>query len=383
MTQTVVILGAGIGGLVAANRLRRSLPKPHRVVLVDREASFVFAPSFLWLIKGDRTAQQISRPLSLLERKGIEVVCGEVEQIDATRRQVVVSGRTLPGDYLVLALGAEPAADAIPGLAETGYNFYTLSGAQRLREALAGFAGGRIVVLTAEPTTKSPATPCEAAMLLDYLCRKRKVRDDTQIDFYAAGPLPMDIAGPETSTGLLKMILSRGIVYHVEQRLVAADPGAKRLSFAKGLDVGYDLLAYVPPHRAPCVVREAGLTDESGWVPVDPETLETRVPGVSAVGDIVRIALKCGKALPKAGVFAHRQAEVVAKNLSHAITGKGRPAVFDGHGAFFVETGDGRGGFGTGDFYANPEPRVKLHTPGRHWHAAKVLLEKEWFRRWF
>jgi len=97
----------------------------------------------------------------------------------------------------------------------------------------------------------------------------------------------------------------------------------------------------------------------------------------------VSIPLKLGKPLPKAGVFAHGEAEVVAQNLVHAITGKGKPQTYSGHGECFIETGDGKAGFGRGNFYAEPLPQVKMHAPGRHWHAAKVLFEKDWLRKWF
>jgi sulfide:quinone oxidoreductase len=86
--------------------------------------------------------------------------------------------------------------------------------------------------------------------------------------------------------------------------------------------------------------------------------------------------------LTPAGVFAHYEAQVVARNIARVITGKGKPASFDGEGECFVETGDGKAGFGKGNFYAEPAPKVKLHTPSRHWHAAKILFEKDSLRRW-
>ena len=259
----------------------------------------------------------------------------------------------------------------------------TLGRAEALRRALADFPGGRIVLLTAAPAYKCPAAPYEAAMLIEHLCRKRKIRERTQIDLFAAEPGPMGVAGPEVSRAVREMVEAKGIAYHPEHRLVAADPAARRLRFENGVEAGYDLLAYVPPQRAPRVVREAGLAGESGWIPVDRQTLETRFPGVYAVGDVTGVPLKMGKPLPKAGVFAHRQAEVVARNIARAITGKGKPAVFDGRGDCFIETGDGKAGFGRGDFYAEPLPEVKIHQPSRAWHAAKILVEKDWFRRWF
>jgi len=384
MAQTVLILGGGVGGLVAANRLRAALPDEHRVVLIDREADFVFAPSLLWLMTGDRSPEKISRPLSRLERKGVELVRGIIEKIDPARREVTVGGRTLAGDYLVIALGADLAPEAIPGLADAGHTFYTLSGAERLRDALGSFTGGRLVVLTAAPAYKCPAAPYEAAMLLEAHLRKRKLRDHTQIDLYAAEPGPMGVAGPDVSKGVREMVEAKRITYHPSHQIKTVDPTARTLRFENGAEASYDLLAYVPPHRAPRVVRDAGLCGESGWVEVDRQTLATKYERVFAIGDVVGIPLSLGKPLPKAGVFAHGEAEVVAANIAGAITGRSASAArFDGAGECFVETGDGKAGFGKGNFYGEPAPTVKLHPPGRRWHAGKILFEKYWLRRWF
>lgn len=157
--QTILILGGGIGGVVAANRLRKRLDRRHRIVLVDREPSFKLAASFLWVMTGDRKAEEISRPLARLERKGIDVVRGEVERIDPARREAVVDGRTLSGDHLVVALGAEFALDAVPGLLTAGHTFCTLDGAARLRDEVETLRTGSVVLLTAAPAYKCPAAP--------------------------------------------------------------------------------------------------------------------------------------------------------------------------------------------------------------------------------
>jgi sulfide:quinone oxidoreductase len=382
MGQTILILGGGVGGLVAANELRRALPQEHRVLLVEREASFVFAPSFLWLVTGDRTAEKISRPLARLQRRGIEVVRGEIERIDPQKREVIVNAQSLTGDYLIIALGAELAPEAVPGLAQAGHNFYSLGGAAGVRDAFARFPGGKLVVLTAAPSYKCPAAPYEAAMLLEHSCRKRKLRDKTQIDLYAAEPGPMGVAGPDVSRAVRQLVEAKGIAYHPEHQVREVDPTARRLSFTNGTEAGFDLLAYVPPHRAPKVVREAGLTGESGWVSVDRHTLETKHTRVYAIGDVVSIPLAMGKPLPKAGVFAQGEAQVVARIIARAITGKGKAASFGGEGECFIETGARKAGFGKGNFYAEPVPKVKLYPPGLRWHAAKVVFEKDWLRRW-
>ena len=193
----------------------------------------------------------------------------------------------------------------------------------------------------------------------------------------------MGVAGPEVSKAVRQMVESKGIVYHPEHQISQIDAPARRVRFANGVESTYDLLAYVPPHRAPRVVQAAGLTSENGWISVNRNTMETSFPGAYALGHPVAIPLKMGKPLPKAGVFAHAEASVVARNISREITGKGKPAEFDGEGECFIETGDGKAGFGAGNFFAEPLPQVKVHPPARRWHAAKVLFEKDWLRRWF
>jgi sulfide:quinone oxidoreductase len=380
--QTVLILGAGIGGLVAATTLRQSLPKSHRIILVDRESTFVFAPSLLWLMTGDRTPKTISRPLARIERKGIQLIHGDIERIDPERREVSVAGRTIAGDFMVIALGAELAPETIPGLAQAGHDFYTLAGASSLKENLERFTGGKLVVLTAAPGYKCPAAPYEGAMLLASYCRKRKIREHTQIDLYAAEPGPMGVAGPEVSKGVRAMVEAHGVTYHPEHQVKEVEPNARVLRFANGAEAQFDLLAYVPPHRPPTVIRNSALAESIGWVAVNRETLETKFDRVYALGDVVAIPLKLGKPLPKAGVFAEAEAEVVAKRIAFAITGAGTPSTFDGHGACFIETGGGKAGYGAGNFYAEPVPLVKMHPPGRRWHAAKVLFEKHWLATW-
>jgi sulfide:quinone oxidoreductase len=279
-SKTVLVLGGGIGGVATARALRRRLPREHRIVLVDRERNHLFAPSLLWLMVGQRDAASIQRPLERLERKGIDLRFGEVERIDPQARRVTISGDVLEADYLVITLGAELDPKAIPGLAETGHNFYTLQGAQAFWDALRRFRAGRIVVLTATPAYKCPAAPYEAAMLIEAFCRKRGIREAAHIHVYAAEPAPMGVAGPEVSGAVKQLLTTKNIPYHPEHQVTGVDATTKLLMFANGTCTEFDLLAYVPPHRPPHVVADSGLVDQSGWIAVDRQTLETRFPGV-------------------------------------------------------------------------------------------------------
>ncbi len=378
--QTVLILGGGIGGVVAANRLRKRLGRQHRVVLVDREPTFALAASFLWVMTGDRRPDQIARPLARLRRKGIEVILGEVERIDPARREAVVDGRTYQADHLIVALGAQFAPEAVPGLATAGLTFCTLEGATRLRDALQAIRGGRIVVLTAAPAYKCPAAPYEAAMLIEGFLRRRGVRSAVEIELHSAEPGPMGVAGAEASAAVRAMVEGKGIAYRPEHQIARAEAG--RVYFTDGAALDADLLVYVPPIKPPAVLAASGLVDGTGWVQVDRNTLETRFPGVYAVGDVTLIPLAMGKPLPRAGVFAHGQAEVVARNITRVIAGKAPVERFEGHGACFIETGAGKAGFGAGDFYAEPRPAVRMRRPGMLWHAGKVLFEKQVMWQW-
>jgi sulfide:quinone oxidoreductase len=295
---------------------------------------------------------------------------------------VRVGGEEITGDAIIVALGVDLAPETIRGLVESGHNLYTLPGASAFAAALRGFTTGRIVVLTAAPAYKCPAAPYEAAMLIESALRRRGVRNRVQLDLYAAEPGPMAVTGPKLSGQVRGVVESKGIGYHPEHQVTQVDATARRLTFANGATADFDLLLYVPPHRAPTVVRDAGLTAASGWVAANRSTFETAAANVYAIGDVTGIPLAMGKPLPKAGVFAHAQAEVVADNIASLWTGSDARRSFDGMGECFVETGDGRAGFGAGNFYAEPVPQVNFHAPSRRWHLGKVLFERRWLKRW-
>ena len=379
-TRQVVILGAGVGGLVAARRLRKLLPDRDRVVVVDRATDSVFAPSFPWLVSGARTANDVARPLAKLLRGSAEFVHGEVAAVDPVARRVVVGDRALDADALIIALGAELAADAVPGLAQAGHNLYQLAGAGSMHESLGRLERGRVVVLTATPAYKCPAAPYEIVMLIDELLRRRGRRRHVTVDLIAAEPAPLPVAGEAVGAAVRSLLASKGIGYFPSRQIADADAAAGTLRFSDGSEEHYDVLGFVPPHRAPTTVADAGLTGASGWIAVDRGTLATRYGEVYAIGDVTSIPLTVGRPLPKAGVFAHRHAEVVAANIAHAWTGRGAPALFDGHGACFVEVGDGRAGYGAGNFYAEAAPRIALRQPTRLAHWGKALYERLWLR---
>jgi sulfide:quinone oxidoreductase len=382
--KTIVILGAGVGGLVAANELRRRLPGEHRIVLVEKNPRHAFAPSFLWLMTGDRRPGQISRDVRQLVRLGVEVVLAEVQAIDVANRSVQTSVQTLTYDYLIVALGAELAPEAMPGLAETAHTFYTFDGAAKLRDALRNFSGGKMAVVVSALPYKCPGAPHEGAMLIADVFRRRGLRDKVEIHLFTPEPQPMPVAGPALGEAVKQMLNGKGVIFHPLHKLTAINAPARELAFEGKEPFKYDLLVAIPPHRGPRVVREAGLTNGASWVPVNRATMQTKHDDVYAVGDVTVIPIP-GRwkpdvplVLPKAGVFAHRQAEVVAHRITAEIAGAGPSHEFFGDGYCMLEAGEDMAGFAYGNFFAEPSPQVELRQIGSVWHMGKVLFEQWW-----
>jgi len=382
--KNILILGGGVGGLVAANELRRRLPGEHRVVLVEKNPQHAFAASFLWLMTGDRRPEQITRDVRRLVRPGVEVILAEVQAIDLTNRRVQTSMQTVGYDYLIVSLGAELAPEMIPGLAEGAYTFYTFDGAVKLRDALHDFTGGKVAVVVSALPYKCPGAPHEGAMLIMDHFRKRSLGDKIEVHLFTPEPQPMPVAGPALGDAVSQMLADKGIIFHPLNKLTKVDPAARELAFDGKEGLQYDLLVAIPPHRGPRLAREAGLANEAGWIPVDRATLHTQHDSVYALGDVTAISIPgrwkpdASLMLPKAGVFAHAQADAVARRIAAEITGAGAPGEFPGIGYCMLEAGESLAGFAFGNFFAEPSPQIELRKTGRTWHFGKVLFEQWW-----
>ena len=375
--KRVLVLGGGMGGLVTANELRRRLGRQHRVVLVDRQGQYLYTPSLLWVMAGTRRPEQAAKGLRWMVLPGVELLQAEVQGIDPAGQRVLTSAGEQGYDYLVVALGADLAPEAMPGFREAAHSFFDLEGATSLGRALGALDGGRVAVAISSLPYKCPAAPYEAALLIDDRLRRRGIRDRVELAVYTPEPQPMPVAGPVVGAAVRGMLEAQGIHYHPTVQLASIDPERRELVFKDGASAGFDLLAGVSPHRSPRVVRESPLASETGWVPVDRRTLATRFENVYAIGDVASITLPGGKPLPKAGVFAHSEGLSVASEIAARVQGEGARE-FDGAGFCWVSMARGRAGFASGAFYAEPEPEMDLRKPGRLWHLGKVLLEQYW-----
>ena len=381
MGKKIVILGGGAGGLVVANKLRKALTRDNEIILIDKKTHHLFAPSLLWLMVGWRKVEQIQKPLSILKGKGINFINTGVDSIDFENRTVLTAGGGVQFDYLVIALGAETYPEKIPGFSKAAFNLYDSSGAGKIRDAIKTFDNGKLVVLVASAPYKCPAAPSETALLLSaYFAERGK---NVEIELVSPEPMPMGVAGPEVGKMVVSMLRSGGTSYKPGHRVEKIDPDKKEIAFQDGETISYDLLIGIPPHGVPPVLKDSPILGGSGWVKVNRGTLETDIENVYAIGDVTGIPLKVGKPLPKAGVFAHFQGDVVASRIAAKINGKPAKVEFNGKGYCFIELGDGRAGYASGNFYAEPKPVINLKKPSRLWHWGKVLFEKWWMWNWF
>jgi len=231
---------------------------------------------------------------------------------------------------------------------------------------------------------KCPGAPYEGAMLIADHFIQRGLQDKVQVELYTPEPQPMPVAGPELGMAVTDMLTSKGITYNPLHQLTSVDGKNGELIFEGKEPVAYDLLVAIPPHKPPAIVSEAGLTNEAGWMPVNHETLETKHKNVYAIGDITSVPIpgrwKPDKPmmLPKAGVFAHAQAKVVAERIAASINGVDSDVVFCGDGYCMLEAGEALAGFAFGNFFAEPTPQVELRELGKTWHIGKVMFEKWW-----
>lgn len=387
MRKSVVVLGAGVGGLTAAAELRKVLPAEDRIVLIDRSFTGSLGLSLLWVLRGWRTAEQVTVRPTAATLPGVDMVTGDVERIDLEARTVDCgSTGTIGYDALVIALGASLDTSRLPGLAQAldagvAGQFYTLDGAADLHSRVDALESGRVMVLVAAVPFKCPAAPFEAAFLLADQLGEKFTSATVRVDTYTPDPLPMPVAGPAVGNALAGMMGARDIGFHGGKSPTGVDPQAQTVEFADGTTESFDLLAVVPPHAPGAAVASTGL-GPNGWIRVDAATLATTAQGVFAVGDNTALLLPNGKPLPKAAIFAEAEGEVAAHQVARYLGYNAPDTRFTGEGACYVELGDGLAAKGEGQFLAPAGPQVSLREPSAAYHQEKEQQERDWLARW-
>lgn len=376
MTTSVLVLGAGFGGLELSTRLSEGLGDQVEITLIDQADSFVFGFSKLDVMFGKRTPEAVRLRYDDITTPHVRFRQETITSIDPTARRVETDLDAYEADVLVVALGADLDVAATPGLAEAGTEFYSVPGAEALRDMLPGFTTGTAIVGVCGAPFKCPPAPSEAAILLDEYLRERGVRDDVRIQVVIPFGIPIP-PSPATSEAILARFSELGIEFVPDRRVAALDPATREAVLGDGRRLPYDLFLGIPVHCVPPVVEASGMT-EDGWIPVEPRTLATRFPDVYAVGDVTSVGT------PKAGMFAEGAARVVADHLIARLRQASAPPGYDGRGSCYIEFGDRDVARVDVDFFSTPgHPTGTFAPPSPETAAEKADFASSRRARWF
>jgi len=373
----VLILGAGFGGLELATRLSETLQDEVRVTLLDRNDAFVFGYSKLDVMLGRQSAREIRLPYAGFAKEGVEFRQENVTAIDPQTRTVTTDAGTHEADFLVIAMGADYDFEATPGLQEGGFEYYTVPGAERLRDKLAGFDGGNVIVSVLGQPFKCPPAPFEGAFLLHEHFKRKGIREDVHLTSAFPMQRPVPVTG-EVSQMFRDALAARGIEERSQTLVTSIDPATGTAQLKDGGTLAYDLFVGIPIHRAPAPLADAGLA-ENGWVPVDQTNLRTRFPHVYAIGDVCTGP----RTVPKAGIFAESAALVVAQDIAATIAGTEEPEPYGGSGVCYAEFGDGLVSKVAVNFLSGPSAEAERHDPSREFAADKEEFGRTRRARWF
>lgn len=371
----VVILGAGFGGLELATRLSESLASEVHVTLLDQNDSFGFGFSKLDILFGRKSTADVRLHYRDIAKEGVEFRQERVVSIDPEKRQVTTDTASYDADILVVALGADYDLAATPGFEEGGVQYYSIAGAERMRDALSNFDSGKILIGILGHPFKCPPAPFEGALLLHDHFLERGIRDSVEIRTVGPMAAPVPIT-KELSQGILDALTERGIEYVPNQHVVELDTQNNEARLKSGISISYDLFVGIPVHRVPHVVENCGLAVD-GWVPVEKSNLATRFPGVYAIGDVT------GLPMAKAGVFAEAAARVVADDIAARLRGDALQQPYEGAGSCYIEFGSGMVGKVEANFFGGPTATARLAGPSRELAADKVAFASTRRERWF
>jgi len=382
--KRILILGSGFGGLTAANLLRRNLSPEHRIVVVDKKEFFMMGLVNLWILSGIRRLEDSQVALNKLENKEITFLNDEVTSIDVFQKSIRTrSNNKLEYDYLIIALGAELAAEDIRGfISNGGFNLYDAEQIPKLREKIIALKNQCIAICITNIPYKCPPAPYEASLLINDILVKNGTRDSIDIDLYTPSPIALPVAGPKLSQDIVNLLKDNHINFHPLHKLKEV-VNKKIIEFENGNKTNYDLLIGIPPHKVPTVIKSSGLIKEGqNWIDVDKFSLKTKYENVFAIGDVTEIKVDQTAIIPKAGIFAEGQAKSVSYQIIDEITNQSHNVKFDGRGFCFMEIGNQKAGFLAADLYDVTGPITRLETPSEESYRKKLDFERSRIMEW-
>jgi sulfide:quinone oxidoreductase len=352
--QRLLVLGAGTAGTTLVNKLRPVLAESEwEIVVVEPSPTHLYQPGLLFIPFGRYQPADLVRPTRPLLNPGVSLFVGAIDRVEPESNQVrLVDGTVLDYDQLVIATGTSPRPEQTPGLLgpqwrRSIHEFYTVEGAVALREALADWPGGRLVVHITDLPIKCPVAPLEFSFLSDDHFRRRGMRDRVEITYVT--PLSGAFTKPVASHRLGSMLDKRGIELETDFYVERVED-QKLISYDER-EIPFDLLVTVPLNLGAEFVGKSGLGDDLDFVKVDPHTLLAEGhDNIFAVGDAAALPIS------KAGSTAHFAVEVLAENFLDHVAGRPMRKSFDGHANCFVESGGGRALLIDFNYHTEPLP---------------------------
>lgn len=341
--KQLLVLGAGTAGTMVVNKLRPLLDEREwRITIVDQVTEHHYQPGYLFVPFEIYQPEDLVKPRDRFIPAGVEVITAEIDRVVPEEHEVLLAdGARLDYDQLVIATGTSPRPDQTPGMQgdawrSSVFDFYTLDGATALRDAIARFTGGRLVVHLTEMPFKCPVAPLEFTFLADAYFRERGLRD--QVDITYVTPLDGAFTKPVAARRLGDMLEDRKVELEPDFMIERVDNERSTIVSFDEREVPYDLLVTVPLNMGADFVGRSGLGDELNHVPVDKHTfLAKGHDDIFAIGDAADLPTS------KAGSVAHFSVEVFTENFLPHVAGRPLPASFDGHANCFIESGDGKG----------------------------------------
>jgi len=337
--KKLVILGAGTGGTIMANVMRRKLDsKEWSITIIDQTVEHIYQPGLLFLpfsLYGYDGPEAVKKPRKQFFPTGVDFVNSEIKLIDHKNKRVETGGAgSFEYDFLIIALGVDISYADIPGMTEGKniFSFYQLEGALQLQRALSYMESGRLVLNIAEMPIKCPVAPIEFVYLADYFFQLKGIRD--RIEIVLSTPLGGVFTKPIAASVFSKYLEEKNIHTEVNFAIGEVDHENKVMKSYDGHEIPYDVLVSIPPNLGPDVIDESGLGTGSGFAVVDEHTLRsTRAEGVYVLGDVANVHTS------KAGSVTHFMSEIVTANLMDEIQGKAPSCLYDGHSNCFIESG--------------------------------------------
>lgn len=396
----IVILGAGLGGVIAAYEARKKVRKEDEVIVINETDFYQFVPSNPWVLVGWRDRDDIVVDLAgPMKKKNINFIVGAAAKVSPEDKHIKMEdGSTVTYDYLLIATGPELAYDAIEGLGPNGGHTESVChvdhalAANTAFEQLCNEPGPVIVGAVQGASCFGPAY--ETAMIIETELRKRKVRDRVPMTFVTSEPYigHLGLDGVGDTKGMLESEfrdrhikwICNAVVKKVEadKMIVEEMDEAGELKKTHELPMVYSMM--LPPFRGVAAVRDVeGLSNAKGFIITDKNERNPTYPDIFAIGVCVAIAptgpTPVPVGVPKTGFMIESMVEAATSNIGQLLRGEQPSHEATWNAICLADFGDGGVAF-----IAQPQipPRNTNWAASGKWvHLAKVAFEKHFLKK--